>query len=346
MALGVTAMLVASSRGAAAVGRLLGHVVALGAALVVVLLPLELLLRIPRVAREFGLPVERERQLAAYDSLWAHNVFRFRSTHEVVARRPGVQRLIALGDSFTWGLHVGSSDSVWPALLERELSSSGSPGVTEVINMGQRGWTTANEAEFLRRLGWQFAPDVVIVQFFVNDAYPSGPDFRFGEPPRIWLLPTQFWQGYIRSSALASLASNAINGIVYGLLEGNDESETLFRPDAEGFRQLRAALREIGDSAASRKVPVLFVLFPPLLAGNWTSDTYPMKGLYASISRHAREAGLHVLDLTDAFAAQGGDWARWWATPYDAHPSAGAHRVVATAIANYLRRAAWLQPVP
>ena len=100
------------------------------------------------------------------------------------------------------------------------------------------------------------------------------------------------------------------------------------------------------DSAARRRVPLVFVLFPPLLAGTWSTDTYPLRDLYARIAADARAADLHVLDLTRAFASEGGDWSRWWATPYHSHPNAAAHAVAARAIRDLVRREDLLPPSP
>ncbi len=316
--------------------RFLCRTAIVGGALLLALTPIELLLRVPVIARQYGLPVEQFRERASYDSLWARNVFRFRAPYEQVARRAGVTRVLALGDSFTWGLRIGSSDSVWPAVLERHLTRD-SGGAAEVINMGQRGWTTANEAELLRRLGWQFDPDLVLVQYYVNDAYPSAPDFRFDEPSRTHLLPDQFFKGYVRTSSLAALVSLAVNGVIYGVLHKNDESGAMYERDAEGYRQLREALHEMGDSATARKVPLVYILFPSLVAGTWTTDTYPLRDTYGRIAGDALDANLRVLDLTGTFASEGGDWSRWWATPYDSHPNAAAHALAARAIHDFLR---------
>ena len=168
--------------------------------------------------------------------------------------------------------------------------------------MAQRGWTTANEAELLRRVGWQFAPDVVVVQYFMNDAYPSAPDFRFDQPERTYLLPEAFWKGYVRTSSVAALASLAINGVRYGLLNPNAEGGSLYGPGSPGYLQFKAALAEIGDSARARDTPVLFVLFPSLVAGVWTPETYPLRSLYRQVAADAEAAGLQPFDLTAAFA--------------------------------------------
>jgi lysophospholipase L1-like esterase len=334
-----SALLVLSWRhGSGGARGLLEQLAAFGTALVLVLVPLEFLLRIPAVAAQFGLPNERTRVEADYDRLWEHNVFGFRSRYERVSRRPGVPRIIALGDSFTWGLLLASADSAWPAWLERDLRAATDSAV-EVINMGQRGWATANEAEFLRRLGWQFDPDLILVQYFLNDAYESAPDFQFREGRRVLLLPEAFAQGYIRSSSLAALVTRGVNGLLFGVLFPESESADLYAEDAPGWRQVQRALREMGDSARVRETPILLVLFPALLPGEWTPATYPAREIYARVKSEAERSGLLTLDLTDAFSREGGDWSRWWATPYDSHPSAQAHAVAARAIAARIRDA-------
>jgi lysophospholipase L1-like esterase len=323
----------AHRRGATGAERLLDQASALGGALVLVLLPMEFVLRLPPVAHQFGLPTERVRQQQRYDRLWERNILHFRSPHERIARLPGVRRILALGDSFTWGLYIADSDSTWPARLERRLEAP-----VEVINMAQRGWTTANEAEFLDRLGWQFDPDLVIVQFYLNDAYESGPNLGFEEGRRVHLLPEQFWQGYIRSSALSALVSRGVNGLLFGMLLRRSENEGRYTDESAGWRQMRAGLRQIGDSARARGTPVLFVLFPDLTPGQWTPATNPARAIHEQVAREAETAGLQVYDLAEAFSAEGGNWQRWWATPYDSHPNEAAYEIVARAIANEIEK--------
>lgn len=76
--------------------------------------------------------------------------------------------------------------------------------------MARAGYTTPNEAELLRRVGWQFDPDLVIVQFFVNDALLSSPNYgREGGAwltPRLRLVPVRFARGpYAQVPYLPSL---------------------------------------------------------------------------------------------------------------------------------------------
>lgn len=177
-------------------------------ALVVGFGSLEMLFRIPSVAARWGTPAELSAWDSRYDRVWKENVFGFRSRHETVARSSGVNRAVVLGDSFTWGDKIAETDDAWPARLEAILNRTGDEA-WEVINMAQNGYTTANEAELLRRLGWQFDPDLVLVQFYINDALPSGGDFThvLGSwlRPRVNLLPVRFRSGWVQQSAVFSL---------------------------------------------------------------------------------------------------------------------------------------------
>ncbi len=329
--LGSALLWTAARRGVESARRLIGRASVLGGTLALSLVSLDLILQLPAFTRRFGLPTERIYQDQRYDRLWERNVFGFRSRYERVARRPGIRRVLTIGDSFTWGLYIPETDSTWPARLERLLG-----GRVEVINMAQRGWTTANEAEFLSRLGWQFDPDLLIVQYYLNDTYESGPNFQYQQGRQVYILPGLFSQGYIRYSALASLAASAANSLVYGTLLRRVEREGHYASGSTGWRQMRAGLRQIGDSARARGTPTLFVLFPDLTPGEWTPETHPTRTIHEQVAREAAASGLQVLDLTAAFAAAGGNWKRWWVTPYDSHPNESAHEIAARAIARWI----------
>jgi len=294
----------------------------------------ELALAAPAIADRLGTPAARTRWEAQYDSLWTRNVLGLRSRHETLARRAGVRRIVALGDSFTWGDKLASADSAWPGQLEQLLAAA---GPVEVINLGQRGWTTANEGEMLRRLGWQFTPDAIVWQFFINDAFESRPDFGRDGEDWISVLPARLRTYPIGRSATIYLVDRLGNQ----LLRGQDAASgygPLYRRDSAGWRQLEAALREAADSSRRRGIPILFVLFPAFVPGEWTAESYPLRSYYAQVAEAARGAGLHVIDLIPRFAAAGGDWRRWWALPWDSHPDAHAQRLAAEAIAAELRR--------
>jgi lysophospholipase L1-like esterase len=324
--------LVAALRSAPAATGALMAMAATGGATATSLVAAEFYLARPSVAERIGTPIARRRWDRHYDSLWTRNLFQFRTRHEHVRRPPGVVRILALGDSFTWGDKVADSDSTWPARLEVELSGRGQ---VEVLNLGQRGWTTYNEGELLRRLGWQLDPQLVVWQFYVNDVYESRPHFIHDTDAWPRFLPAILRRGHVDSSAVLYLLERAIFASP-GRWDPYESYAYLYEPKAAGWLQLDSTLREAGQRSPEYGVPIVLVLWPALLAGTWTDSTYPLAPLHRQVQQAAVTAGLHVIDLTSHFSSDSGDWNRWWALPWDTHPNSMAHARAASIIAHYI----------
>ena len=290
------------------------------------------------VARRLGTPAELEQWDRRYGDAWGPgNFFRFRSPYEDTRRKPGVRRVIALGDSFTWGSKIADADSTWPALLEHILRQTPGGGPTEVINMGRGGFATGNEEEMLNRIGWQFHPDLVIIQWLDNDAYETLPNFGIKPSPldrdAIVLIPATYRTGWIGHSGILLLLERSLSSRLLNVLDLNRRQ---FEPTAPGWLAEQQAFREMGDSAARHCTPMLLVLYPYLFSGRWTMETYPERDIHRRVAAAGRSAGLEVLDLLPPFLALGKDLKEWWGTAYDSHPGGAAQAVAAGAIATYI----------
>jgi lysophospholipase L1-like esterase len=79
---------------------------------------------------------------------------------------PGRARILALGDSMTFGYYL-EEDETWPAQLEAQLRAHGRD--VEVVNGGVGGWTISSETLFLEERALALAPTHVIVAFCAND---------------------------------------------------------------------------------------------------------------------------------------------------------------------------------
>jgi hypothetical protein len=298
----------------------------------------ELLLRTPAFERRYGGPdVERRFFRTQSDRLWSKNVFGFRSPYETVARRAGVLRIVTLGAGYTSALHIARTDSTWPALLEQELRREHPDRQLEVINMGRAGFTLRNMVELLDRLAWQFDPDLVIVAFEPNAARVSRPDFANApiSQLRLTLLPERFRRGWLASSALLHFAEYQYHLSVY---EGGTYREylPLFKPGATGYRETLDAVQQLGKSARMHGKPVVLLLFPDLLPGNWSAETDPFQPVYRRLLEGGREAGLTVLDLQPVFIGRRDDGRSWWATPYSSNPNERALDLAARTLAGLI----------
>jgi lysophospholipase L1-like esterase len=312
---------------------------ALGLSLFVALAAADRLLNWGPIARQLGTPAELAQWPYRYKGLGTRNFLGFRSRYEDTRRRPAVRRIVALGDSFTWGSKIAPADSTWPALLEHILTQPPDGMPTEVVNMGRGGFATGNETEMLRRIGWQFHPDLVILQWLDNDAYVTLPNFGAVEVvPRegVVLIPDAFRGGWIYHSALLALAEGILNARFFNVLDVNRKH---YAPNYPGFLEQQRDFREMGDSAARKCVPALLVLYPYLFPGEWTEATYPEQEIHQRVAAAGRSAGLEVFDLLPTFvaASKGRNWKSWWGTAYDSHPGSDAQLVAANAIAGFVQ---------
>jgi hypothetical protein len=82
------------------------------------------------------------------------------------ARRPGIARVLVLGDSQAFGYENDHSD-ILPVRLEAHLRERGVEA--EVVNTGVSGFGNAEEVVFLEQEGIRYAPDLVVLLFFKND---------------------------------------------------------------------------------------------------------------------------------------------------------------------------------
>jgi len=93
---------------------------------------------------------------------------------------PGVVRILAFGDSFTFGEDV-SDDEAWPHQLERQLPGS------EVLNFGIHGYGHDQMLLYLLEEGVKYHPDVVILGFLSDDMERNLLSFRDYAKPRFVL---------------------------------------------------------------------------------------------------------------------------------------------------------------
>lgn len=96
------------------------------------------------------------------------------------AKPPGVQRVLVLGDSFTFGDEV-SDDETYAHVLGELL-----PGV-EVINLGVHGYGQDQMLLYLQEVGARYQPDVVLLGFVSDDMERNLLAFRDFAKPRFTL---------------------------------------------------------------------------------------------------------------------------------------------------------------
>lgn len=228
-----------------------------------------------------------------------------------------VTRILMLGDSVTfgWGVRAEHTPS---KLVESLLNSEPSPKQIEVVNTGVGNYNTAMEVSYFLDKGHQFSPDIVVLNYFINDAEPT---------PRRKSFVMEFSQAYVRlASAMDKFSRSFLGGATW-----LDYYRDLYRAEQPGWIETQKAVERLVDFCRSRDIKLLLVNYPEL---HETRD-YPFSDVTKAVGGIAGKQSIPFLDLTPTVADL--EPTSLWVTPTDAHPNKTANERYAEAIASKLR---------
>lgn len=239
-----------------------------------------------------------------------------------VSKRPREFRVLAIGDSFTFGVGL-PLELTWPQRLEALLRPA-HDGPLEVINAGFAGLNgdASGYSGWLVSDGMRFAPDLVLVGFCLNDMGPV-PMLSYPTVPRSPVL-----------GGLSHLLDEIVRGLRQRAARNEDRSALLqYLEMAREFEQWKAAqkgLQEMQHLTAAHGVPMAVVVFPMLTE----LERLPFASLHAIVGEFCAQSGIRCLDLQDAFAGLVDE--EFWVHPTDQHPNHVATRIIADRIHDYL----------
>ena len=78
------------------------------------------------------------------------------------------KKILLLGDSVSWGHAMKFVEEVYPQVLQMQLNEAGGRTV-EVINAAVPGYSTFQQLKYLQMEGVKLDPDLIILQFCLND---------------------------------------------------------------------------------------------------------------------------------------------------------------------------------
>jgi len=144
--------------------------------------------KIPQERYDFDAVIQH--RLKPGQTAWTHaepvrtNSLGYRGPEWSATPAAGICRVLALGDSQTFGVGVAEEDT-WPARLAATLSASDPDRDWEVLNAGVPGTNTWQHRVLMEELQASASPQLVVLGFFVNDvARPYVPDPAMGERER------------------------------------------------------------------------------------------------------------------------------------------------------------------
>jgi lysophospholipase L1-like esterase len=266
----------------------------------------------------------------------------FRDLDRPQRKPPGVFRIVALGDSFTYG-DGAPFEATWPSRLEQLLRQrGGAAAAVEVVRLGLPRYFPGAERLVLEHVGLRYEPDLVLVAVLPNDVV----DTHFGiEAIQVGA------DGFLRSQEgqrMGPLAgwlfarSHVARIVLRRIVEWQQERRSpvrfadVYREGGlheDDWRRLEQDLAALATRA--REAGARFALISIPQQGPWTDESrYPDRRLAAWSARHE----VPFIPTLDALAAASGANAPTTPLyyPRDGHCTPTGYHVVAQEIARAL----------
>ncbi len=235
-------------------------------------------------------------------------------------RTPGVMRVAMIGDSLTQGWGV-PFEATFSKRVERLYQAAGTKA--EVVNLGVGNWNTVQEVQYFLTKGYQYKPDVVVLNYFVNDAEPT-PEKR--EAPSLLLrycASCVFIKGRL-DTVLRQLTTRQDWADYYlGLYEGGA---------SKGWLEAKAAMKRLADYCKQNRIKLLIAHLPEL----HDVQNYRFGQVTELVRQAAGENNVPFVDLLPNLQFQAS--ADLWVTPPDPHPNAFANELIAAGLFSALQR--------
>jgi lysophospholipase L1-like esterase len=271
-----------------------------------------------------------------FDLDYRHNSLGFRDVERPWRKPPGVCRIVALGDSFTYGAGVPFEET-YLVQLERMLDTR--PGAVsrfEIVKMGIPRFFPEAERLLLEHYGLGFEPDVILVTFVPNDVIDTYLGLGALAVSRDGYLLTSEGARLVRDlpAPLARLytASHAFR-LVLGRIASYRVAQAqpikwndVYRADGfheKDWREVERQFRAMSRLARQHRVPLLLVHIPMKGDLDAPQAAYPARRLAAL----AAEESVAFVDTLPALRAAAQTAPAYW--PRDGHPNARGAAVIA-----------------
>ena len=268
--------------------------------------------------------------------VYRYNGAGFRDTDHAVQKPAGVKRIVVVGDSVSEGYGVE-----FPDVFARVLQSRLGEGY-EVINVAAGGLNTPQEVHLLEQVGAKYSPDLVVVNFVLNDV-----DFytRFGPAQRAAeegdsriaslniRIPPPVKRTLKASAAIYLLSSGAQN--LKERLLGGDRGDYYYDriwASEENRRKVTDGFTRLAELRRHHHFDVMVMIWP--LITDYRS--YRFTTIHAWVAGEATQRDLAVIDLFGRFSTE--PYRSLQVSAEDSvHPNARGHRLGAEAFLAWYR---------
>ena len=274
------------------------------------------------------------------------NSFGYRDYNYPLDKSASSLRIVVLGDSITVGTGL-LLDETYSKILEDMLNESPPASAYnhfEVMNMGVCAYNTIREVELLKEKGLTFDPNMVIMQYCLDDIMPSIVEtiWEVGYK-KTWVRIIEFIKNIMFTLRFSKFIQYIHHKLLYRIYVMIEEkrvekmgglANVLYSKSGTNWLETMNALKRFAKLAKEEKINTLLVIFPRFESLN---ENYPYRKCHRLIKDTCFEIGIPVLDLFDTYKGMNPEMLRlseetvdWW------HPNKLGNEIAAQEIYKYI----------
>jgi len=229
------------------------------------------------------------------------------------ARTPGTLRIVMLGDSLTvgWGVPL---EETFPKRIEgkyRDINVA-----AEVINTGVGNYNSIQEVEYFMQEARKYSPDIVVLNFFVNDAEPT-PKSRRTNLFDVICSSCIFLAGRLDTARRLISADQDWAGYYLDLYRDGS---------TKGWLDAKQAIKNLASYCKANKIVLLIASLPEL----HDVKNYRFQRVTDLLRQTAAETDTPFVDLLPYLQDQ--EASTLWVSPTDPHPNGFADALIANGL--------------
>ena len=268
--------------------------------------------------------------------LHKYNSIGFRDVDHALQKPTGIKRVVIVGDSVTDAGGV-EQEAMFSTRLQVGLGPT-----YEVITLAMGGLNTPQEVHLLEKEGLPYKPDLVILNFVLNDAdfhteYHATKRYHSDKDNVVGILGLPINPSFkraLKSSSLVYFVKQRFEH-VYGLIQGNDKTDyfdSLWNK-AENRKKVTDSFDQLQRMSESSAFRVLIIIWPILTQ----FPNYKFDSIHHWVSTESEARGFKVLDLLPHFSLQ--SYRKLQITAEDnVHPNHLGHEIAAEAFLDWARK--------
>ena len=236
-------------------------------------------------------------------------------------------RILAIGDSFTYGEGIKQINDIYTEILESKLNDNNGTIQYEVLNVAQRGWNVKEYLSVLKDKGLSYQPDLVMIGFFMNDIEKDK-----SKRPKLCIIIPEFlhrklskysylyWHAFCRYKDLKDTGKWVEYLHAYASPESND------------WKRFVSYWLDILSLCKINEIKTLVLILPH---NSNLDDSHPFLYVYRNVEDLSKDNGADVLNLFPALKGHNPSDLHIGIT--DSHPNANAHQIYANEIYNFIK---------